>query len=42
VLAGPLGTPHPERTPAVDVVRVPAILLTRDVMVGMVLSQFLD
>ena len=42
VLARPLGTPHPEWAPAVDVVGVIAILLTRDVTVGMVLSQFLD
>jgi hypothetical protein len=42
VLARPLSTPHPERTPAVDVVGVLAILLTRDVTVGMMLSQFLD
>ena len=42
VLARPLGTPHPEWAPAVDVVGVIAILLTRDVTVGMMLSQLID
>lgn len=42
MLACPLGTPHPDWTPAVDVVCVPAIFLTRDVTIGEMLSQCLD